>query len=1342
MEPKINNKRMETDKISNINQIGNFQLINQYNLEKEEVLKSLPLNIKVEAIKDYLTSLQNTYKITNTEERKFHENKVKLYTNFITVNYRDLLDELYNLENSQLILSVLTNLKNLFIMNRKKDMNYIEIAKTFMNFFCLNQKLTSNSEEIVNLIITKSIDFSYLSINVNNNNSTINIEFNEIIKTLFDQLSENVKLKNVIGILKFIKLIEALGNSSALNIHNWLFFYNLFKDNLLFTLNLLSKSLVESMHHNFLSYLLGYKPDINLEILITIIIHIYSFLRQFIVKIKNQFKKFNLIEESLYDFIPISLELVLTSINNISYDSLDSDKKILLISKLNEKNNKLLSLRSFFMTHFDKFDIEVNTYKTKILIFLNTLLVSINEFDSLTNDIAEKEINLIINLNDECKKTEIVEVNHNDNKLKKLSGEMQITLFNSVMIILNDLKLLIVNDFNKFSNTIKIDKTDKIHFTLNHLIMENLLFCSKIILFSPYIQHFEPHIKNIITEIIYPLSSCMIDEYYQYENEGESYFNYIRDSLDKSVLKNLKSICSGIIKNACNHYDGLANYIICFSIEAVVVSASQKIGDNSMVVYDFDEANNYLTNLFRKTNRFFNSELLKIISNTSIIENSFFIICLLNKFVLNFDNKIVVQKFFEDYIEKIISLNCSILMDRLCLFISIFSEHFYEFSSIKMSNIIGIIMHCLLEFKEQGIIQTSSHAILQIFRSDKSYDYSQQQQIIQNHYNRLLEKLSVTDSCIFLEAFYTIIFNLNNSELTLKIIDVCVKRLTAHTKKELNKRFQVFKVSKDNNVDLNSKTDNSKDLSLRSNFVNNKLLNIVRLLVATSCDEIISNNLNALESALWELFSFSTLVHKIDFDEDLIEIAANIVSRSKTFTKLQSLLIKSSLQIITKYKGLNMNLFLYMNSIIVNVIPKIEDFNDKRELYDFLYSFVEYCLSIENPMAEFSEIYSVHLLISCVLHCNDIPKDILFKMLTYMQKNLISSIPLQMNNNDYFDNNNKNSDNPYFFVSITTFFYSCFINYSELTFQFLCDIKNDSFNNEFDNCNTNLNVIKSHIHVSISNRVNIQTLYSCVEIIVSTKEVYNSYLMKLIIIGISALLKSFNEYTFNHVIVEKYLYLLTILLQIQSREESELLKANLKSSNSLSKKFIKRNNKIDVNFSDEENNSDNESYDSIDFEGDYEDDLLNNNTNLKEKISKAINQKNINDEKYCNIQTDMKLTVDKEALNIMIKNIDSEFKKSDEFANFKKSIDILSERFGDFLLKYINNLSNDERIIFHRICKTSRIKLKNFKTEDTNSNDNEYQRQGIFKNTNDTNDEQMVPRRVVKIKKTKTVKFD
>ncbi len=53
---------METEKNSDSKffQNQNISIINSFNLEKEDALRNLPLNVKLDSIKDYLTSLQNT----------------------------------------------------------------------------------------------------------------------------------------------------------------------------------------------------------------------------------------------------------------------------------------------------------------------------------------------------------------------------------------------------------------------------------------------------------------------------------------------------------------------------------------------------------------------------------------------------------------------------------------------------------------------------------------------------------------------------------------------------------------------------------------------------------------------------------------------------------------------------------------------------------------------------------------------------------------------------------------------------------------------------------------------------------------------------------------------------------------------------------------------------------------------------------------------------------------------------------------------------------------------------------------------------------------------------------
>lgn len=1406
---------------------------------------------KEEIISDIFQNLQNSFTLINNNQRKLCEIRLEKLRPQIFTYFSEILENLVSgIINPSLILSVFVYLKQtIFESLRKNKIDLdclIEIIRKYL-IVLFKCNLSSNINE--NIIQTLKHIFDYPNISRNA----------EISKEIIIEISNNVdaamKETNLTLLKTSLLLIETFISSGSVNNNNWKFMFDAFFGKLMIIQNELTMFIISNYNIALFSISKKYLYNNNcnntsgIDVtpkpqIIDVIFYInnvdclnvlYQVFRVLLFKLRSRLQKLNYVLSDIIKLIPLANQYVMCSLtsspeftdlwnflqfNEILKTSNDS-MKLLLNCQNREKQLSLI----YSCSGIEQFDICINKSKVLVLQFINSLLLNFTES----------------NIKKYCNLTDFVNSNLNDNNSNNVNktstldydsiqidkqnidyfsntnftnpyleftanSEILKTNYDLLMKIFNDTKILINSSFYYIVNMSSTDKDNQFDYYFYQFIFEALALTTKLIFLPTYSNHFSNCIREILTDIIFPLTITRTEELSLLEENGEEYFNQLIDLFESTSSKTLKAACSYFIKQSISHFNGVFKFFFNFIIEIYVMNSFLRDHKNNIGSLPIDEINiddsikaelrimnNYLSFILKTDVRILsiNSSLFQILSLTSIHETSLLILSLMSSsIVVSNDALNTLKTLISDYLPKILQQKDeknTIVFDRLCIFISLLGQHLYPTDSKNMALLIEVVLTCLLKLKAPGLIQTSSHTLKQLF---SSIEITHHMETIDKYLNFMIAKISDTYSCLFLDAFYNIVFKLKNANYTIRIIQACVERVIAETSLQPNRKFKLFTV-----IDGKTKQEKKNTSSKKNQFFINKLLNIIRLLVTQNVSDFNTHELELLESKLLDLVKCFNFIEEIEFDEDIIDIANQLLKSSCKITAIQNIVIENCDKYVRKTRGLALDLFQYLNNLIVNCSFEIAS----NPLYQEKLFSVFIDSQNETNEIEYSNFYGINLMIILVTHCKELSCEYLYKMLSFASKNIICVIPMHPNDvGNYFNNSNEKKKydhfkpdifgdtvtitEPFYFEALISFIFSCFINYTSLTSKYLLNMKNDSFDNYDLARNQNNLHIDSYMHINSNqelnlNRMSFNILLYSLQIITERKQFFNNYLYKLVILGICKIITESEQSTFNHSLVDKFLSCCINMLNLQKTEETAALKKGMSVENVLLGKKMKpnyphsnnnnnhKNNinkeiKLDqfdeVSLSNESNSRKDSSESEDSNEEEHEKNLLFKHS-IKQMLKKELSKNEKNEildyesfGKTTDIMEDMNTNyqADKEHAIIFVKSIISNYKNFDEFSFFKKALKHLIEFNKVFLDHFINSLNEKDKEVFKNICKTTRIKILDFCGSENNNSINNINSNvnsimgSSNKNYCEDSEVVTIPRRIVKLKKKSSIMFD
>lgn len=1248
-----------------------------------------------------ISLLEQTFTVTDNTKRKEAENKLKLKEKETLSHIKIIFDGIFmNMIRESLRLSIFTYLHNLIQTYQKNKLiipsDMIEILRLYMDFILKAGFLSNKCILKINQTIKSLFEYCLLL----DKQNILSIEVVNLLISNVRTEEMNEYQSNTVESYKKLYIVFILFNtlfsSSLVNQKNSIEVYNLSKDWVykIFTHLILSKfpsyiNLANEDYNNCVVYKRVFSTSQVLCDFIdylTFVESFFIFLKNLIIKFRSRLSQLNNILNSIIGYIP--------------------DILIFITSNPISNSNSPLSIFISF-TNYSPLNRLLNSCKSNAFLFLNLIFMNLS-----------KEYMRLILLN----KQVIL------NTLSKITSDLKSTIQNNLFYI------------NSMSSEGGISGNDPVDDCHSRLIYESIHYISKIIEIDEFIEVLYGDMKNLIFYIILPLLSSTKCDYELSVSNGEEYFNLITDVIDGHSIVNIKSVCGYILKKIIKIYDGILNYIIQVSMEMILIShymqeGSHEVYKNTLNISNFNEFLLYIRYVTEKENVILNdtsSFIFKVLKPVNVQEVAILCICIIGNSVLNNKTQLLlIKNFLDRCLDVLLKSNNPILLDKICLLIRIYSENIYEFNSQSMKNIISILFLCIFSNSE-GLIQSASYALLEIL--SRSSIESQSEVILKNM-SELIERIKVTSSCLLIDCFYQIVLKLNVDTYNLKTLEVSIERVLKEVSILLKMRFVITKVktsSIENDEyqvnDLYDKEENGKPK--KNTFILNKLLNIVRLLLAN--EGFVTSQSTQIEIIVSSLLKYMSILHKSDmsFDEDLIDISYQILRHYRIYSDIHNLVYPYILNYILKNKGLTFDAFIYLNQCILYGEEKLFRTDEGR---NYFIEIVKLSLSSESEI-EMSDFLGGSLLTLLLMHTTCLSD--------YFLKQSINIIKYYLN--EIISENEEGSitSKPFFYLSLTSSLVSVFNNYS----------------------NSMINIMSSDNDV-----LTFGYLMSILEKLLNSSEIYNNFLFKVIIIGLTKLLNTYlslhdknitNNHSlfsvnnsknlnfpnknslfsssnkedqlffnkFNFFIILKYII---VLLQKQKNHESHYIKSKLKKKVNLY--HPKKDYDID-NEDDEKNqnhgriemnmknslrkekqvddmclNSDNE-----ENENEYSDEDSNEETeknlylfkfNVKSyqgTVKKEGNLYETNENDMINICKDMNLIEEVNSASDFISQIESKYKQFDEYSYFKLIINEINNKHNDVIEEFCSMISPTEKSIFNHLIKTKRVKLNSILDENVN----------------------------------------
>lgn len=198
--------------------------------------------------------------------------------------------------------------------------------------------------------------------------------------------------------------------------------------------------------------------------------------------------------------------------------------------------------------------------------------------------------------------------------------------------------------------------------------------------------------------------------------------------------------------------------------------------------------------------------------------------------------------------------------------------------------------------------------------------------IIKDFLPHIIENVTEIDIGLYYDVIYELVSHIN---LGQDVLQLC-KNLTMRIQKEAIPKTRI-------------KTKNQKDQEY--SIIINKCFNILRL-VCDNKDYILSFH-EALESIFKELYDYLKNPKKVEFDEDLVLMLTTCMKHSGKVTNLTFEMLQHMTKFLKKNKGLMLDLYEFMNQIIVNGYSYL---CESEEFCEMVYQI--YLQSIEVPLVK------------------------------------------------------------------------------------------------------------------------------------------------------------------------------------------------------------------------------------------------------------------------------------------------------------------------------------------------------------------------------------------------------
>ena len=404
---------------------------------------------------------------------------------------------------------------------------------------------------------------------------------------------------------------------------------------------------------------------------------------------------------------------------------------------------------------------------------------------------------------------------------------------------------------------------------------------------------------------LFPFMIATEKEKVNMKTEGEDYQMNIQDIIGDHKSKHSRTSIDFLIVRICDKYDGLAAFIINFSMQMLdfaINSAAVSFDSNTQIPEAYDLLNNPAFEF---------KSVLSVFNQESLIDVSIILLCSLKNFIAK--NKALLNKLkaiFDSYINQLHSVASDLIKFDICLVYDVFLDSFMDEKQIVNEDLefltkrLDFLFICMMSYeKNPGTSAQAAKAITTIFSEINTDNIDSK--YISNAFSQLISHIENIDIAIFFDVLIEILENCSIEDNLIQAIAFATKRILKEIKSpKFDEKSNRVIYGKCFNIIKTIIKDN--ELMHKENLENDVIIPIVGNTL--SIEEV--------EQSLEPLMSYLKNPKKITFEDDLLDILKIILNSCKTTTPLAKELFIHLDKTIEKTGGMDILVYKIINLYI------------------------------------------------------------------------------------------------------------------------------------------------------------------------------------------------------------------------------------------------------------------------------------------------------------------------------------------------------------------------------------------------------------------------------------------
>lgn len=398
------------------------------------------------------------------------------------------------------------------------------------------------------------------------------------------------------------------------------------------------------------------------------------------------------------------------------------------------------------------------------------------------------------------------------------------------------------------------------------------------------------------------------------KTEGEEYQSYITDLVGDHKSKSSRVSVDFLIVRLAEKYDGMQNFLcnFCLQILDFGLNCNSEINENTIIPEHYDL-------LVNKEFQF--QDILKNFTQENLIDVAMIIFCSFKAYLGK--NKTLIKKLkaiFDENMDKLHNVGSDLIKFDVCLVYDSFLPSFFDVESDPnftdsnlenqrlMKRLDFLLINLMNYEKNPGISSQSARAITTIFNESNPDEIDGN--YMSQAFSNLIPHLENIDLVVFFEVITDILCSCKIEKNLISCIDHATKRILKEVKSAKTNNPQREKLS----ILFISKCVHILNVILKENKLeseNNSSNDIV--LEITETNKI---DLNQVEKIMEPLMSYLKNPHKIDFDDELLDLLKSILNNVNTLSPLSKHVFEYLPMIIEKNEGMDSTMFKILNLYI------------------------------------------------------------------------------------------------------------------------------------------------------------------------------------------------------------------------------------------------------------------------------------------------------------------------------------------------------------------------------------------------------------------------------------------